>query len=317
MSGEKPPGSKANLAVNRSQGQHERGTRRCAAGEERAGEARHEEPRRSLPCHELHASVVREEGAVFVQVGIALFVLMAFNVFVLDYGVMWVARGAGAERRRRRGARRRGRARVRRLRRSAALQRHCGAAWRKASRRPTASGSNRHTGRQLRLSCWRDRPTARPSPSIATARMEARRSTRCSARCSASARSGVRATATASTGNGNATPCLRPWAFADDWHENRDLAPTGSEFNHYDDTGPQADPLIPDSERRLHRRRAAPYAGRTTVSADFGERIVWELDHALRSGNAHHAGTGRSARSAGRRAPSPRTWRAASVSPSR
>ena len=34
-----------------------------------------------------------QEGAVFVQVGIALFVLMAFNVFVLDYGVLWVARG--------------------------------------------------------------------------------------------------------------------------------------------------------------------------------------------------------------------------------
>ena len=28
-----------------------------------------------------------ERGAVFVQVGIALFVLVAFNVFVLDYGV--------------------------------------------------------------------------------------------------------------------------------------------------------------------------------------------------------------------------------------
>jgi len=33
-----------------------------------------------------------EQGAVFVQVGISLFVLMAFNVFVLDYGMMWIAR---------------------------------------------------------------------------------------------------------------------------------------------------------------------------------------------------------------------------------
>ncbi len=33
-----------------------------------------------------------ERGAVFVQVGISLFVLMSFNVFVLDYGVMWIAR---------------------------------------------------------------------------------------------------------------------------------------------------------------------------------------------------------------------------------
>ena len=33
-----------------------------------------------------------QEGAIFVQVGIALFVLMGFSVFVLDYGVMWIAR---------------------------------------------------------------------------------------------------------------------------------------------------------------------------------------------------------------------------------
>jgi len=33
-----------------------------------------------------------ERGAIFVQVGIALFVLVAFNVFVLDYGVVWTAR---------------------------------------------------------------------------------------------------------------------------------------------------------------------------------------------------------------------------------
>jgi Flp pilus assembly protein TadG len=36
--------------------------------------------------------VQSERGAVFVQFGISLFVLMAFNVFVLDYGLMWVAR---------------------------------------------------------------------------------------------------------------------------------------------------------------------------------------------------------------------------------
>ncbi len=41
-----------------------------------------------------------EQGAVFVQVGISLFVLMAFNVFVLDYGMMWIGRASGAERRR-------------------------------------------------------------------------------------------------------------------------------------------------------------------------------------------------------------------------
>jgi Flp pilus assembly protein TadG len=33
-----------------------------------------------------------ERGAIFVQVGVAIFVLMAFNVFVIDFGMLWVAR---------------------------------------------------------------------------------------------------------------------------------------------------------------------------------------------------------------------------------
>src|SRR5262245_50564089 len=33
-----------------------------------------------------------ERGAIFVQVGIAVIVLMAMNVFVIDYGMMWVGR---------------------------------------------------------------------------------------------------------------------------------------------------------------------------------------------------------------------------------
>ena len=40
----------------------------------------------------------------------------------------------------------------------------------------------------------------------------------------------VRATATAIVGNGNATDCLRPIAFADDWEDNRDDPPAGVEF---------------------------------------------------------------------------------------
>ena len=60
-----------------------------------------------------------EQGAVFVQVGISLFVLMSFNVFVIDYGMMWIGAAPGAERGRRRCAGRCGRTRIRRLRRSA------------------------------------------------------------------------------------------------------------------------------------------------------------------------------------------------------
>ena len=58
------------------------------------------------------AFISEERGAVLVQVGIAVLVLMAFNVFVIDYGMMWMRSHPGAERRRRRRARRRDRARV-------------------------------------------------------------------------------------------------------------------------------------------------------------------------------------------------------------
>jgi hypothetical protein len=34
-----------------------------------------------------------EQGAVFIQVGVLILALMALNVFVVDYGVMWTARG--------------------------------------------------------------------------------------------------------------------------------------------------------------------------------------------------------------------------------
>ena len=88
----------------------------------------------------------------------------------------------------------------------------------------------------------------------------------------------VRATATSVTLTGNATPCLSPIAFADDWDENRNPP---DEFNRYvrERIG---------RRRRFFRlrattisRRQPTYAGRTTVSLDFGERIVWTIDHPL------------------------------------
>ena len=48
----------------------------------------------------------------------------------------------------------------------------------------------------------------------------------------------VRATATAIAGSGNATDCLRPIAFADDWDDIRDDPPAGVEFWRYAEPGP-------------------------------------------------------------------------------
>jgi hypothetical protein len=81
---------------------------------------------------------------------------------------------------------------------------------------------------------------------------------------------GVKATATAIVGNGNATNCFRPIAFPDDWLEQR--APD-TQFNSYDEaTGA---PLA--GNRDSYTAPSATQTGRTTVSADLGERIIWQL----------------------------------------
>jgi Putative Flp pilus-assembly TadE/G-like len=225
-----------------------------------------------------------EEGAVFVQVGIALFVLMAFNVFVLDYGMLWVARGqaqnaadAGALA----GAVARGFddfADPPSHRHSFAAQVARGVAqannvWQE----PATPVVNFNcptgvAGRCTTIAVYRDGENGSSPLDTLFGPMLFVGSQR------------VRATATALTGNGNATPCLRPWAFADDWAENTDLAPEGPEFSHYYDSGPQAGQLVPNP-RDEYAPPSGSYAGRTTVAGDFGERIVWEAAPALDPAN--------------------------------
>jgi hypothetical protein len=221
-----------------------------------------------------------QEGAVFVQVGIALFVLMAFNVFVLDYGMLWVARGqaqnaadAGALA----GAVARGFddfddpphaasgfAAV--VARSVA---QANSVWRQpATPIVDFACPAGVTGHCTTVAVYRDGQNGSSPLETLFGPMLFVDSQR------------VRATATALTGNGNATPCLRPWAFADDWVENLDLDPPGREFSHYYDSGPQAGQLIP-SPRDEYRAPSGAYSGLTRISDDFGERTVWEIDHAL------------------------------------
>jgi Flp pilus assembly protein TadG len=40
-----------------------------------------------------HRRAADERGAILIQVGVALIVLMAFSMFVVDYGILWVSRG--------------------------------------------------------------------------------------------------------------------------------------------------------------------------------------------------------------------------------
>jgi hypothetical protein len=216
-----------------------------------------------------------QEGAVFIQVGIAVFVLMAFNVFVLDYGLMWVARNqaqnaadAGALA----GALARGYddfADPPSTRHSLAAQIARGVAaansvWQEAAT-PVVSFDCPAgvTGRCTKIDVFRDGTAGSnalptlfgPMLGVGTQR--------------------VRATATAITLNGNATPCLHPIAFADDWTENRDPE---NEFNrYYEGTAPPPPGTLLSGDRDDYAPPTSTYAGATTVSVDFGERIIWEL----------------------------------------
>ena len=154
-----------------------------------------------------------EKGAVFVQVGISIFVMMAFNVFVLDYGMMWV-----------------GRRQAQNAADAGALAGATALAYDDFDSSPSSSGIAAQSAEQVVAKTSYGRGAATPevlfivprasrenafmSTSIATGRTAALRCRRSSGQSSASTSQGVRATATAIVANGNATNCLRPIAFA-------------------------------------------------------------------------------------------------------
>jgi Flp pilus assembly protein TadG len=221
----------------------------------------------------LERTIRSERGAVFVQVGISIFVLMAFNVFVLDYGVMWTARrqaqnaaDAGALA----GAVARGyddfddppdpgglAANI------AETVAEANPIWNEAGVAEVSFTCPAGvTGRCSRVNVFRDTAHGNPidmlfGPVLGLTAQD------------------VRATATALAGNGNSTNCMRPIAFPDAWLENGG----NNQFNQYFMSGPNAGQLYtPIGSRDSYTAPSASQTGRTTVSADLGERIVWDVD---------------------------------------
>jgi hypothetical protein len=223
--------------------------------------------------------ITGEHGAIFIQVGLAIFVLMAFNVFVLDYGMLWIARNqaqnaadAGAL--------------------AGALAR--GYDDRDPDLHPVHS-LPALIARSVAANnlVWNQAPAPVVSfacPAGVTAnctRVDVHRdgnggSTELNALFGpvlGVTEQRVRATATAVNGNGNATNCLIPIAFPDDWDERRN---PDDQFNRYIETGTPAMPpqLVPGTPDQ-YAAPAGAYAGRTTISGDYGERIVWTIDHVI------------------------------------
>ncbi len=221
-----------------------------------------------------------ERGATFVQVGISVFVLMAFNVFVIDYGVMWVGR--------------------RQAQNAADAGALAGATSRAyddfsptPSATPAAGGNADDSARLLATltanAIWQQPPVVDVSwscPPGATGQCVQVDVYRDQAHSNGLdtffgpllgvTKQDVHATATAIVRYGNAVPCLRPIAFADEWTENT-VSPATSYpnhvFQHWNSTGtsavPNADIYVPPS---------ATVSGSTTIPTDSGERIEYQLD---------------------------------------
>ena len=214
-----------------------------------------------------------EQGAVFVQVGISLFVLMAFNAFVLDYGMMWVGRrqaqnaaDAGALA----GAVARGYDDFDNPPSSSGLAHEsaeqvaeANLVWQRAGTpivsKPIVSFNcpTGVTGRCVKVEVYRDGTngsTALPTlfgPILGITTQK------------------VRASATSIVGNANATDCLRPIALPDDWQD----VPPINVFNMYDATG-----NLLSGSRDSYTAPSATQSGRTTISSDYGVLLTFDLD---------------------------------------
>ena len=177
-----------------------------------------------------------EKGAVFVQVGISIFVMMAFNVFVLDYGMMWV-----------------GRRQAQNAADAGALAGATARAYDDFDSSPSPTGVAAQSAEQIVATnlVWQGAATPQvlfDCPAGVTGKCVHVNVYRNGENGSTPlptlfgpifgiTSQGVRATATAIVANGNATNCLRPIALADNWNEfSPPLTPT-STFMHYSEPG--------------------------------------------------------------------------------
>jgi hypothetical protein len=196
-----------------------------------------------------------ERGAVFVQVGIAATVLVAFNVFVLDYGMMWVSRRQAQN-----------------AADAGALAGAVARAYDDFGDPPSTSGLAAQIAETVAESnlVWKVMPPAQvsfgcpPGVTARCVRVDVYRNGQFGSPPLPTlfgpllgvGNQGVKATATAVVANGNATNCLKPWAIPDHWAGN---SPTNKEFN-----GPPDDLYVTTS-------------GYTTVAVSHNERVVWNL----------------------------------------
>jgi hypothetical protein len=221
-----------------------------------------------------------ERGAVFVQVGIAATVLVAFNVFVLDYGMMWESRRQAQN-----------------AADAGALAGAVARGYDDLADPPSSTGLAARISQQVARAnlVWQQAPTPQvsfncpPGFSGKCVQVDVYRNGEFGSTplptlfgpLLAVSNQGVRATATAVAGNGNATTCLKPWAIPDGWDDNWGSA---VEFNHYFEEGPGAGTPRPIAERDEYTAPDVGPPGETRVNDHLSDRVIWDLNVDLLAG---------------------------------
>jgi Flp pilus assembly protein TadG len=225
---------------------------------------------KTLPKH-VQRVVSDEQGAVLVQVAIAILVLTAMATFVVDHGVLWVSRGQAQN-----------------AADAGALSGAIARAYDELTDPPASNGKafSSAMGAALANNVWTAAPTAQVSwacpPGVAGScvRVDVYRNGEFGSTPLPTifgellniSSQGVRATATARVASGNATNCMRPFAVVDKWIDNVSPALNPKKFERWQRVGSNAVQLAP---KDVYVPPSSGSAGTGyTVAADLGAPVT-------------------------------------------
>jgi Flp pilus assembly protein TadG len=222
-----------------------------------------------------------EQGAILIQVAVSILVLMALNVFVIDYGILWVARTQAQN-----------------AADAGALAAATGLGYDRyvpGQSQATILANAQSIATMSANAVWQSGATA-----VATATCPPGVSGTCATvsiyRNGTNGSTGlpmvfgpilnvttqgVQAQAAAMLGVANTTTCLKPWALPDKWQDAR---PATDEFNAWGPTGPLSAPV--DTYSPPNTAQAISW----NVSGDYGALIRFDVNlpisYPLRRGGA-------------------------------
>jgi Flp pilus assembly protein TadG len=224
-----------------------------------------------------------EHGAILIHVAVALVVLMAFTTFVVDYGVLWVARGQAQNAAD--AAALAGAVAVAfddgtdltdtgPVKQSAYALSQSNFVWGESPNVRLATDITfpvcpDGTNTCLRVDVYRNQDRGNPLPVFFGALIGL-------------TQQGIQATATTEVRAANASDCLKPWAIPDKWVENYPVPGPwvpGEEFNKYEE--PNGPPL-PNPDIYIPPDANQPGTG-FTLEADYGTELL------LKPGNPNAA----------------------------